>query len=47
MEELLREAFQLGQQWLQDMNNDKEPLNFNDWFNSEETQEKIKQCLEK
>jgi len=34
MEELLREAFTLGQQWVQDMNNDKDPINFNDWYNS-------------
>ena len=32
MEELLRQAFQLGQQWVQDMNNDKEPMNFNEWY---------------
>ena len=43
MEELLREAFQLGQQWSHDMQfNDEEPINFNDWLRSDEIQEKIK-----
>jgi hypothetical protein len=44
MEDLLREAFQLGQQWVQDMSNDKEPTDFNSWYNSNETQEKVKNC---
>jgi hypothetical protein len=44
MEELLRQAFQLGQQWVQDMNNDKEPTNFNDWYASDEVQEQVKNC---
>jgi hypothetical protein len=34
MKDLLREAFQLGQQWAQDINNDKEPTDFNSWYNS-------------
>jgi len=42
MEELLRTAFTLGQQWVQDMNNDKEPINFNDWYKSDETQQQLK-----
>ena len=42
LEDILREAFQNGRQWVQDSNNDKEPLSFNDWFNSEETQGKLK-----
>lgn len=45
MEELLRQAFQLGQQWVQDMNNDKKPTNFNDWYNSDETQSDLKKLL--
>lgn len=44
MEELLRQAFQLGQQWVQDMNNDKEPTNFNEWYASGEVQEQVKNC---
>ena len=44
MEEILRQAFQLGQQWVQDMNNEKEPTSFNDWFNSKKTQEQVKNC---
>lgn len=44
MEELLRQAFQLGQQWVQDMNNDKEPTNFNEWYSSNEVQEQVKNC---
>lgn len=44
MEELLRQAFQLGQQWVQDMNNDKEPTNFNDWYASDEVQEQVENC---
>lgn len=44
MEELLRQAFQLGQQWVQDMNNDKEPTNFNQWYASNEVQEQVKNC---
>ena len=44
MEELLRQAFQLGQQWVQDMNNDKEPTNFNEWYASDEVQEQVKNC---
>ena len=42
MEELLRTSFTLGQQWVQDMNNDKEPINFNDWYSSDEIQAQIK-----
>lgn len=38
MEKLLREAFQLGQQWVQDMNNDEEPISFNEWFEETKTQ---------
>ena len=45
MEELLRQAFQLGQQWVQDMNNDKEPTNFNQWYASNEVQEQVKNCV--
>lgn len=30
--ELLRQAFQLGQQWGQDINNGDEPENFNSWI---------------
>jgi hypothetical protein len=44
MEDLLREAFQLGQQWVQDMNNDQEPTDFNTWYNSDDTQERVKNC---
>ena len=33
MEELLREAFKLGQQWVKDINDEKEPESFTDWFN--------------
>lgn len=44
MEELLRQAFQLGQQWVQDMNNDKEPKNFNEWYASDEVQQQVKNC---
>ena len=44
MEELLRLAFQLGQQWVQDMNNDKEPTNFNEWYASDEVQKQVKNC---
>lgn len=44
MEELLRQAFQLGQQWVQDMNNDKEPQNFNEWYASDEVQQQVKNC---
>lgn len=44
MEELLRQAFQLGQQWVQDMNNDKEPENFNEWYASDEVQQQVKNC---
>lgn len=44
MEELLRQAFQLGQQWVQDMNNDKEPKNFNEWYDSDEVQQQVKNC---
>ena len=36
MEELLRQAFQLGQQWVQETNNDNESMNFNEWYNSNE-----------
>lgn len=32
MEELLREAFQLGQQWVKDINDGIEPINFNQWY---------------
>jgi hypothetical protein len=42
MKEILRTAFTLGQQWVQDMNNDKEPINFNDWYNSDEVQQQLK-----
>lgn len=44
MEELLRKAFQLGQQWVHDMNCDKELTNFNDWYASDEVQEQVKKC---
>lgn len=44
MEDLLREAFQLGQQWVQDMNNDQEPTDFNTWYNSDDTQGRVKNC---
>ena len=44
MEDLLREAFQLGQQWVQDMDNDQEPTDFNTWYNSDDTQERVKNC---
>ena len=44
MEDLLREAFQLGQQWVQDTNNDKEPTNFNTWYRGEGTQKQLKNC---
>jgi len=33
MEELLREAFKLGQQWVKDINDEKEPESFTEWFN--------------
>lgn len=44
MEELLRKAFQLGQQWVHDIeyNPEKEPTNFNEWFNSYEIQNQVK-----
>lgn len=42
MEELLRQAFQLGQQWVQDMNDCKEPTNFNEWYASDEVQDQVK-----
>ncbi len=44
MEELLRKAFQLGQQWVHDIeyNPEKEPTNFNEWFNSDEIQKQVK-----
>lgn len=44
MEELLRQAFQLGQQWVHDIeyNPKKEPKNFNEWFNSDEVQRQVK-----
>jgi hypothetical protein len=45
MEDLLRQAFQLGQQWVQDVNNDKQPVNFNQWFNSSEIQKQINNIL--
>lgn len=44
MEEILRQAFQLGQQWVQDMDNDKEPTSFNEWYASDEVQEVVKNC---
>lgn len=44
MEELLRQAFQLGQQWVQDINNDKEPKSFNEWYASDEVQQQVKNC---
>lgn len=44
MEDLLRQAFKLGQQWVQDMNNDKEPINFNKWYTSNEVQQQLKKC---
>ena len=43
-EELLRQAFELGQQWVQDMNNDKQPTNFNEWYASNEVQQQVKKC---
>ena len=39
--ELLREAFQLGQQWVHDINNDKEVTSFNDWLLSKEVQQTL------
>jgi regulator of replication initiation timing len=44
MEDLLREAFQLGQQWVQDMSNEKQPTDFNSWYSSDKTQERVKNC---
>jgi hypothetical protein len=44
MEDLLREAFQLGQQWVKDMNNEQEPTDFNTWYNSDDTQGRVKNC---
>ena len=38
MEEILREAFKEGQQWVQDANVGKVPVSFNEWFKSEKTQ---------
>ena len=38
MEKLLREAFQLGQQWVQDINNEQEPISFNEWYEEIKTQ---------
>lgn len=29
---------------IQDMNNDQEPADFNSWYNSDETQERVKKC---
>ena len=42
MEEILRQAFQLGQQWTHDINNENEPMNFNTWFNSDLVQNQVK-----
>ena len=42
MEELLRQAFQHGQQWVQDMINGEEPTSFNDWYASYKVHEKIR-----
>lgn len=35
MEELLREAFKLGQQWVKDINDEKEPVSFTEWFSKQ------------
>jgi len=35
-EDKCREAFQLGQQWVKDMEDDKAPLSFNDWWKENE-----------
>ena len=35
MEKLLREAFRLGQQWVKDINDEKEPVSFTEWFNNQ------------
>lgn len=42
MEELLRTAFTVGQQWVHDMYNDKEVVSFNEWYNSDEVQQQVK-----
>lgn len=36
IEELLRESFTIGQQWVKDIDDDKDPISFNDWYNSDE-----------
>lgn len=38
MEELLRQSFRLGQQWVKDIDDKKEPLSFTDWYNSKDVQ---------
>lgn len=38
MEELLRESFRVGQQWVQDANVGKVPISFNEWYNSKDVQ---------
>lgn len=45
MKNLLRESFQLGQQWVQDIIDYKPPKEFNDWYSSDETQKKLKNSI--
>ena len=47
MEEILREAFKEGQQWVQDANVGKVPISFNEWFKSEKTQALILHVVSK
>lgn len=41
-EELLREAFRLGQQWVHDQYNGGDAVTFNEWYNSKTTQDSLK-----
>lgn len=45
MEDILREAFKLGQQWVKDMDDGKEPLSFNDWYKSNKINELEKENI--
>jgi len=46
MEELLREAFKLGQQWVKDIDNEKEPESFTEWFNKRKEAINYTRCCE-
>jgi len=34
LEEKMRSSFQAGQQWVQDVINDKVPISFNEWYST-------------